>query len=652
MRRALTQVYNRRAMIRRLSTKWVLTVLAAVVLPFLGFAWYVDKEVAEWNATDVQYDLLSIAGEMADRLDSEIREHQLDIEMWGTIPFTEWTTGKYGGDEVDFVPTLEGMFDQFIQSRHYYDLLLAVDASGRLVASNTHGPDGQPLSQDVLDNVDAHDYPADEWFQRALDGEPALVDHHRSDLLPPKNTAPGSHPENYHIGFAVPVYSQLDPEKIVGVVYGLMNWSHIQHDLLRPVRPSIPGLASPDLYRSSYAWLWMSDANTIIGHQDPELYTRKVGEPPIDLPQLVEAARGKDWGMYPAYSFRGVEKTAAFRRCARPEQGGFGWVLGVGVDDLDIEEPVNELHRLLVAASLSALGFVIAGTVIVARRTTRPILLLKEQTERIAQGDLEARVDVHSRDELGDLAHSFNHMTGELSESRRRLVKAEKDSAWREMARQVAHEIKNPLTPISLSVDLLKRARDEKSPEFDRIFDRTVDLVQRQVEGMRRIASDFSAFAGAHQPKPEIVDAGSVLGEVLDLNSAWASESGIEVERSIEDLRVFVDRGELRRILINLVSNALEAMNRGGKLAASVARVRDPGGDKVEIVVRDTGVGISTEVRQRLFEPYFTTRTSGTGLGLAIARRLVELMAGTIEILPNPEGQGTLARVVLPEHRD
>jgi nitrogen fixation/metabolism regulation signal transduction histidine kinase len=407
----------------------------------------------------------------------------------------------------------------------------------------------------------------------------------------------------------------------------------------------------------------MSDADTIIGHQDPELYTKRVSEPPIELPQLVAAARERDWGMYPGYTFRDLEKTAAFKRCAGPDAGGFGWVLGVGVDDRDIYEMVTELHRLLVAATLFALGVVVAGTVLVARRTTRPILLLKEQTERIAKGDLEARVDVSSRDELGDLAQSFNHMTVELSESRRRLVKAEKDSAWREMARQVAHEIKNPLTPISLSVDLLKRARDEKSAQFDAIFDRTVDLVQRQVEGMRRIASDFSAFAGAHKTDPAVVDAGVVLEEVLDLNSAWAGESGISVERSIESAHVFVDRGELRRVLINLVSNALEAMSRGGVLTAGVRRIPDPGGDghvpeggkvpgggKVEIVVCDTGVGISTEVRQRLFEPYFTTRTGGTGLGLAIARRLVDLMAGSIEILPNPEGQGTVARVVLPEH--
>jgi nitrogen fixation/metabolism regulation signal transduction histidine kinase len=220
------------------------------------------------------------------------------------------------------------------------------------------------------------------------------------------------------------------------------------------------------------------------------------------------------------------------------------------------------------------------------------------------------------------------------------------------MARQVAHEIKNPLTPINLSVDLLKRARDEKSPQFDAIFDRTVDLVQRQVEGMRRIASDFSAFAGTHKSEPTTFDPASVLSEVLDLNAAWADELGVRVERAFEDTRVRVDRGELRRVLINLVSNALEAMGRGGELSARIRRAPTPQAaipGRVEISVLDTGVGISTEVRKRLFEPYFTTRTGGTGLGLAIARRLVEEMAGEIEILPGPAGGGTLARVVLPE---
>ena len=635
---------------RRISTKWVLAALAAVVLPFLGFAWYVDNEVARWNTTHVQYDLLSIAGEMADQLDREVHRHQQDLEMWAATPLTEWTIGKYGGEETKFDGVLIGGFDQFIQTRRHYDVILAIDDQGQLVVSNSKDAHGANLPRDVLDHLGAYDYRIEPWYRKAMAGEIALVDHHKSELLPPKNPSPGSHPENFHIGFAVPVKSQLEPDKVAGVVFGLMNWSHIQHDLLRPIRPSLPGESALDLYRSSYAWLWTADGDTIIGHKDPELYTMKVSEAPIGLPQMVTAARDSDWGMYPKYTFRGLEKTAAFKHCAGPDQGGFGWVVGVGVDDVDIYATVHDLHRLLVAATLLALCVVVAVTVIVARKTTEPIRLLKEQTERIAAGDLDARVDVRSNDELGDLAQSFNHMTLELAESRRRLVKAEKDAAWREMARQVAHEIKNPLTPISLSVDLMKRARDEKSSQFDAIFDRTVDLVQRQVDGMRRIASDFSAFAGAHKAVPELVDARAVMEEVLDLNSAWAAELGVRVDRALENAQVYADRNELRRVLINLVSNALEAMTAGGTLSASIRRFQDDDGRKVEIAVRDTGVGISTEVRKRLFEPYFTTRTGGTGLGLAIARRLVEEMAGAIEIDAPADGRGTIARIVLSEH--
>jgi signal transduction histidine kinase len=641
-------------MIRRISTKWMLTALAAVVLPFLGFAWYVDNQVAKWNAADVQYDLMSIAGEMADRLDSELRENRLDVEVWSATPLAAWAIDEYGGEEKTFHPMLEQGFNKFVKARHNFDLLMAVDAQGKLVVCNSQDSQEVPFSSDVILNLMAHDYGVEPWFQKAMRGEVALVDHHRSNLLPPKNPSPGHHPENFQIGFGVPVRSVSAPEKVVGVVYGLLNWSHIQHDLLRPMRQTVPDLSASDLYRSSYAWLWMSDADTIIAHMDPDLYTKKVSEPPIELPELVAAAKAKSWGMYPSYSFRGLSKTAAFKRCAGPEKGGFGWVLGVGVDDRDIYAMVDDLHRLLVAATVLALSLVVAGTFFVARRTTRPILELKEQTERIAAGNLEAQVDVRTRDELGDLAQSFNRMTRELSESRRRLVKAEKDAAWREMARQVAHEIKNPLTPISLSVDLLKRARDEKSPKFDAIFDRTVDLVQRQVDGMRRIASDFSAFAGAHKAEPTVFEPSTVLAEVLDLNSAWADEVGVRIERSLSSVSVCVDRSELRRVLINLVSNSLEAMTRGGTLSAGVrssATADGKSNGRVEITIQDTGVGISTEVRKRLFEPYFTTRTGGTGLGLAIARRLVEEMAGEIEILPGPQGQGTLARVVLPEHR-
>jgi len=641
-------------MLRRISTKWMLTVLAAVLIPFLGFAWFVDVEMADRQWDMVRYFLLSIANDIAEHLDNEIRERRFDIELWtNTTPITEWTIGEYGGDEVAFRATLKNGFDRFIQDAQVYDLILAIDAKGHLVVSNSRSPRGEPLAKSTLDALEAHDFSQDPWFQKAMSGTVALVDHHLSPLLPPRVSAPGTHPENYDVGFAVPVHKQIDHEKIAGVVYALLNWGHIQAKILKPQRPRLPGIVAPDIYRSAYAWLWMSDADTIIGHPARDLYLKKVSEPPIALPELVRAAQSADQGMYPEYTFRGVKKSGAFKHCLGPENGGLGWIVGVGVDNDDITTTIDELGSVLLKATLCVLAAVVVGTVLIARHTTRPILELQQHTQRVAAGDLETQVAVKSKDELGDLAQAFNDMTHELKESRAKLIKAEKDAAWREMARQVAHEIKNPLTPIRLSAALLKRAKDEKSPEFDAIFERTIDLIQRQVDNMRAIAADFSAFAGARKVKPEVFDVKALVAEVLTLNAAWAQELGVAIEASGPSLDVFVDRGELRRVLINLASNALEAMPDGGKLSVAVSRRDDAGAREVEIAIRDTGAGLSEEARRRLFEPYFTTRSQGTGLGLAIAARLMDEMNGRIELVPVPpsEGTGTIARVRLPEHR-
>jgi nitrogen fixation/metabolism regulation signal transduction histidine kinase len=349
------------------------------------------------------------------------------------------------------------------------------------------------------------------------------------------------------------------------------------------------------------------------------------------------------------YEFRGVGKSAAYKHCRSVAEGGFGWVVGVGMDNQDITATLDELQSVLLKATIVVVLLVVLGTAIVARRTTAPILRLQQATRRVAAGDLTARSGVTSADELGDLGRAFDEMTKEIDESRRQLVKAEKERAWREMARQVAHEIKNPLTPIQLSVNLLKRARDEGSPEYPVIFERTVELVLRQVDNMKRIASDFAAFAGARASRPERLDVSALYAEVLDLNAAWASEAKVEVRRALCTAFVRADAHELRRVLINLVSNAIEAMPQGGVLEASITLTTGKDGRLMALELRDTGVGLSETARSRLFEPYFTTRTHGTGLGLAIARRLVEEMNGTIELEPRKDSdRGTVARIQLP----
>ncbi len=640
-------------MLRRIATKWVLTVLAAVLLPFLGFTWYVDTKMGERHWETVRFYLLTMAGETAERVDDLVRERELDVELFlGTTPLASWTIAEWDGQEAGFRGTLQAGCNRFVQRSKVWDLILAVNARGELVVSNTVDARGEPLAPEVLAGLQ-RDYRRQGWLQQALRGETVRVDHHQSDLLPPRSTAATPHPENYHLGFAVPVRDPLQPDVVVGAVYALMNWSHVQNRVMRKVRPRMP-LEGEDIYQSSYTWLWMSDCNTIIAHPDTNLYGRRVADPPVELPQLVAAARASEWGMYPAYDFRGVSKNAAFKHCAGPAQGGFGWVVGVGIDDRDTYATVLQLRRVLWGATGLVLSVVVMITILVARRTTRPIRELKAHTVQVAGGDLDARVAVETDDELGDLARAFNDMTGELKESRVKLIKAEKDAAWREMARQVAHEIKNPLTPVLLSANLLDRARKEDSPEFGAIFDRTITLIRRQVDNMRKIASDFSAFAGARKPNPAVVDVRALVDEVLDLNAAWARELRVKVAVAGEGFTVFADRGELRRVLINLVSNALEAMPEGGELAVTLSRRTDGAGTRVVLEIADRGPGLSETVRARLFEPYFTTRSHGTGLGLAISRRIVEEMNGTISLEPRPEseGPGTIARVELPERRE
>ena len=250
-----------------------------------------------------------------------------------------------------------------------------------------------------------------------------------------------------------------------------------------------------------------------------------------------------------------------------------------------------------------------------------------------------------------------------MKENSEQLVKAEKDAAWREMARQVAHEIKNPLTPIQLWASLLKRAHDDQSPEFESILEKTIDVVQKQVRTMRDIAKDFYRFAGEHRdPVPVSVD--EVLSEVLTLNSAWASEEDVHMARSErrdgdssgEGLEVLADPDELRRALVNLVSNAMEAIDGTepppGQSSHSVEAWVEREGNFARILIQDTGKGISPEAEEGLFQPYFTTRSSGTGLGLAIVRRIVEDRGGSVSLENREDVRGAVATLRLPLLRE
>ena len=677
----------RGSMLRRISTKLILAVLAAVILPFIAFAFFINFQVEKKVARDfVRQSLMGLVQDLAGQIDRFVDERREDAAQWVEEPMVEFALDNYDAlpgymrhdpdrprwddaalarwartEEIEpevvtdwnFLIHLTRELDSIVALTGVYDVIMLVGRDGRLATINSRLPDGTLLTEEYLKMVFSYDFHGEPWFNKAVvEGEASQHDHHVSPFRAYVDENDPS--RNYHIGFSVPIVKE-DAGEVIGVIHALVNWSHIQALVATPViKEYFRGLVPEGREPSAYAWIWRSDADTIIGHPDARLYYRSVSrDPEVQLPQLVEAVRAQEsgWGAFPEYQFRGEWKNAAFKRTKSPEQGGFYWVVGLGIDNRDIYATSSALRNLLLGGTAIVLLMSILWTMVIARRTTEPIHELQRHARRVAEGNLDEAIVVRSQDELGELARDFNRMIHELKEQRDQLVKAEKDAAWREMARQIAHDIKNPLTPIQLSLDLVERARREGNPGYDAILERTLDLIGRQVKNLREIASTFYEFTGGRRPEPQVIDLGELVDDVLRLHDAWAVEKKVEVQREGPGGKVYADAGKLRRVLGNLVSNALQSMPEGGALRVEVSPLE---GGRLRVHVRDTGVGLPEEVRAHLFEPYFTTRSEGTGLGLAIARRVIEEMGGTIELRAaraDEGGRGTVAEVTLPAWR-
>jgi nitrogen fixation/metabolism regulation signal transduction histidine kinase len=269
---------------------------------------------------------------------------------------------------------------------------------------------------------------------------------------------------------------------------------------------------------------------------------------------------------------------------------------------------------------------------------------LTRATRLIAAGRLDVRVVADTADELGRLVEDFNSMAQTLGANRDELARSHQLKAWAEMARQVAHEIKNPLTPIQLAAEHLQRVHDDKGRPLGTVFDQCLTTVLGQVRLLRRIASEFSNFAGQPTARPVRLAVDDLITTVVDpYRLGAAGRIAIDVEVPADLPEVWVDRTLIARAITNLVENAVQAMAGGGRLQVT-ARDRE---EVVEIVVADTGVGMDEDAVRRAFEPYFSTKTAGSGLGLANARRNIELSGGTIALSSAP-GAGTVVTVTLP----
>ncbi|MDQ3070185.1 MAG: HAMP domain-containing histidine kinase [Acidobacteriota bacterium] len=310
----------------------------------------------------------------------------------------------------------------------------------------------------------------------------------------------------------------------------------------------------------------------------------------------------------------------------------------------EIEREIEDLDR---GIHLAAVIFILLGSTLglyMAERIADPVRRLTRATRRIASGDLDARISLRTADELRRLVDDFNRMAEELKAQRDELERTHRLAAWAEMARQVAHEIKNPLTPIQLSAEHLRRVHIDRGEPMSPVLQTCVDSILSQVKLLRQISSEFSSFASSPTVRPADVDLGELVSEMVAPYRAGLS-GRVELSLAIApDLpRVRADRSLLGRAVTNLVENALHAMPGGGSIAIDVRQ------DAAHLVlsVADTGVGMDQEALERAFEPYFSTKATGTGLGLPIARRNVELNGGTIAV-DSARGRGTTVTVRMP----
>ena len=320
--------------------------------------------------------------------------------------------------------------------------------------------------------------------------------------------------------------------------------------------------------------------------------------------------------------------------------------LVVTVNDADLKEELRAITLAAGALGIIALVFALAVGYLVSRQISRDVDALVVGAQAVSSGDWKHRVPVRRKDELGELAGAFNAMTAQLRESKAKLVQAERVAAWQEIARAIAHEIKNPLTPIQMSVETMRKTYRQQHPSFEEIFEESTRTVLEEVQRLKKIVAEFSEFARLPKPDRQPCSVDEIVGGALALYRG-AVRVVEELDGALPPIEA--DRDQLTQVVLNLLENARDAVTAKGS-DESVGRITvrtRKHGERVELEVEDNGPGFDPAILDKLFTPYFTTKEAGTGLGLAIVHRIVTDHGGTITATSNP-GKGARFVVDLP----
>jgi signal transduction histidine kinase len=334
-----------------------------------------------------------------------------------------------------------------------------------------------------------------------------------------------------------------------------------------------------------------------------------------------------------------------------------------------LAQNLARIDQTTLVAGLASTGIALLVAVLLARSLGAPIARLAAEARKVASG--EARpLPVRGTGEIAELARAFDTMLVDLDATRRRLAATSRVAAWREVARRVAHEIKNPLAPIRAAVETLRRLRARQDPEFDAYFDQATRTVLDEVMRIANIVTEFTRFARLAPPRPETIDLVEVARQVVGLHADGEANEGAgaasprprvrlrAAQGELRPLLVRADRDQITRVLTNLVQNALDAVadqGAGGEVEVTVGALGTSGSTSSQVfaTVRDSGPGLSPEIASRLFEPYATSKAHGTGLGLAIAQRIAIEHNGELSHLSPDEARetplrGAAFRLVLP----
>ena len=283
-----------------------------------------------------------------------------------------------------------------------------------------------------------------------------------------------------------------------------------------------------------------------------------------------------------------------------------------------------ELYSIYILTFIIITVFIF--TIFTFRLITSPLERLQSATQKISKGNLSVQIPESKYSPLNTLTLSFNSMVSELSQARSKLIAAEKDIVWREMARAMAHEIKNPLTPLQLTVDRLEMKLLESDEDILGILPRSLEIIKEEIYNLKRLTVEFSKFARLPKAQPEKFDLNDCI---LDIIKSYEQDARIQFEPKLNQPDIFADKCQIRQVLVNIIQYGSQACENDLEIVITTESIQD---EIVTINVLDNGKGIPETEIGMIFEPYFSKRKKGTGLGLAIVKKIIEQHGGFITV--------------------